>query len=40
VLTGVVIFLLAVATVFQYLMGLSGVPELLGRLLEPLQSQH
>ncbi len=40
VLTGVVIFLLAVATVFQYLMGLSGVPELLGRVLEPLQSQH
>src|SRR5215471_17272523 len=40
VLTGVVIFLLAVATVFQYLMGLSGVPELLGRLLEPLESQH
>ena len=38
VLTGVVIFLLAVATVFQYLMGLSGVPELLGRLLEPLES--
>ena len=37
VLTGVVIFLLAVATVFQYLMGLSGVPELLGRLLEPLE---
>ena len=40
VLTGVVIFLLAVATIFQYLMGLSGVPELLGRLLEPLKSQH
>jgi C4-dicarboxylate transporter, DctM subunit len=35
-----VVFLLAVATVFQYLMGLSGVPELLGRMLEPLQSQH
>ena len=40
VLTGVVIFLLAVATVFQYLMGLSGVPELLGRLLEPLEHQQ
>ena len=40
VLTGVVVFLLAVATIFQYLMGLSGVPELLGRLLEPLESQH
>jgi C4-dicarboxylate transporter DctM subunit len=38
VLTGVVIFLLAVATIFQYLMGLSGVPELLGRLLEPLEA--
>lgn len=37
VLTGVVIFLLAVATIFQYLMGLSGVPELLGRLLAPLE---
>ena len=33
VLTGVVVFLLAVATIFQYLMGLSGVPEFLGRLL-------
>src|SRR5882724_7924151 len=40
VLTGVVIFLLAVATVFQYLMGLSGVPELLGRLLQPLEATH
>ncbi len=38
VLTGVVIFLLAVATIFQYLMGLSGVPELLGRLLAPLET--
>jgi tripartite ATP-independent transporter DctM subunit len=40
VLTGVVIFLLAVATIFQYLMGLSGVPELLGHLLEPLETTH
>jgi C4-dicarboxylate transporter DctM subunit len=40
VLTGVVIFLLAVATIFQYLMGLSGVPELLGQLLEPLEATH
>ena len=40
VLTGVVIFLLAVATIFQYLMGLSGVPELLGRLLQPLTGTH
>jgi tripartite ATP-independent transporter DctM subunit len=40
VLTGVVIFLLAVATIFQYLMGLSGVPDLLGRLLGPLEGTH
>src|SRR6185437_13003835 len=40
ILTGVVIFLLAVATIFQYLMGLSGVPELLGRLLQPLTGTH
>jgi tripartite ATP-independent transporter DctM subunit len=40
VLTGVVIFLLAVATIFQYLMGLSGVPDLLGRLLGPLEGSH
>ena len=38
VLTGVVVYLLAVATVFQYLMGLSGMPEFLGRALGPLQS--
>jgi len=38
VLTGVVVFLLAVATIFQYLMGLSGVPEMLGRVLAPLES--
>jgi tripartite ATP-independent transporter DctM subunit len=36
VLTGVVVFLLAVATIFQYLMGLSGAPEFLGWALEPL----
>ena len=36
VLTGVVIFLLAVATIFQYLMGLSGLPEFLGWVLAPL----
>ena len=35
-----VIFLLAVATIFQYLMGLSGVPELLGQLLQPLEATH
>jgi C4-dicarboxylate transporter DctM subunit len=36
VLTGVVVFLLAVATIFQYLMGLSGMPALLGAALAPL----
>ena len=36
VLTGVVVFLLAVATIFQYLMGLSGAPAFLGWALEPL----
>ena len=36
VLTGVVIFLLAVATIFQYLMGLSGMPAFLGWVLAPL----
>ena len=40
VLTGVVVFLLAVATIFQYLMGLSGMPEFLGWLLGPLTGQH
>ena len=39
VLTGVVVFLLAVATIFQYLMGLSSVPELLGWALGPLESR-
>ncbi|MBS0639932.1 MAG: TRAP transporter large permease [Proteobacteria bacterium] len=38
VLTGVVVFLLAVATIFQYLMGLSGAPEFLGWALGPLES--
>jgi tripartite ATP-independent transporter DctM subunit len=37
VLTGVVVFLLAVATIFQYLMGLSGMPAFLGRVLAPLE---
>src|SRR5437867_3085348 len=40
VLTAVVVFLLAVATIFQYLMGVSGVPLLLGELLRPLESAH
>jgi C4-dicarboxylate transporter, DctM subunit len=39
VLTGVVVFLLAVATIFQYLMGLSGLPQFLGWLLSPLEGQ-
>src|SRR5919205_3801892 len=40
VLTAVVVFLLAVATIFQYLMGVTGVPILLGQLLQPLESAH
>ena len=40
VLTAVVVFLLAVATIFQYLMGVTGVPLLLGELLQPLESSH
>ena len=40
VLTAVVIFLLAVATIFQYLMGVTGVPLLLGELLRPLEATH
>jgi C4-dicarboxylate transporter, DctM subunit len=38
VLTAAVVFLLAVATIFQYLMGVTGVPVLLGELLKPLES--
>ena len=37
-LTAAVIFLLAVASVYQFLMGMLGVPRLLGELLGPLQS--
>ena len=37
-LTAAVVFLLAVATIFQYLMGMTGVPALLGELLKPLES--
>jgi len=40
ILTASVVFLLAVASVFQYLMGVSGVPVLLAHVLEPLQSHH
>jgi C4-dicarboxylate transporter DctM subunit len=37
ILTSSVIFLLAVASIFQYLMGIQGVPKLLGEVLGPLQ---
>ncbi|WP_428669928.1 TRAP transporter large permease [Reyranella sp.] len=40
ILTASVVFLLAVASVFQYLMGVSGVPALLAHVLEPLKEQH
>ena len=39
-LTAAVVFLLAVATVFQYLMGVTGVPAMLGEVLRPLESAH
>src|SRR3978361_202869 len=38
ILTAAVVFLLAVASVFQYLMGVSGVPKLLGQVLGPLKT--
>ena len=38
ILTAVVVFLLAVASVYQYLMGVSGVPQLLGQVLAPLKT--
>ncbi|HTE82484.1 MAG TPA: TRAP transporter large permease, partial [Reyranella sp.] len=40
ILTAAVVFLLAVASIFQYLMGVSGVPSMLADVLEPLRSQH
>jgi C4-dicarboxylate transporter, DctM subunit len=40
ILTASVIFLLAVASVFQYLMGVSDVPKLLADVLGPLKSAH
>ncbi len=40
ILTAAVVFLLAVATVFQYLMGVTGVPAMLGKVLEPLETHH
>jgi C4-dicarboxylate transporter DctM subunit len=38
ILTAAVVFLLAVASVYQYLMGVSGVPQLLGQMLGPLKA--
>ena len=38
ILTAAVVFLLAVASIFQYLMGVQGVPKLLGEVLGPLKS--
>jgi tripartite ATP-independent transporter DctM subunit len=40
ILTAAVVFLLAVASVYQYLMGVSGVPQLLGEVLGPLKQHH
>ena len=40
ILTASVIFLLAVASVFQYLMGVTGVPTLLADVLAPLAAAH
>ena len=37
-LTAAVIFLLAVASLYQFLMGMLGVPVLLGQILEPFQA--
>jgi tripartite ATP-independent transporter DctM subunit len=39
-LTAAVVFLLAVASVFQYLMGVSGAPAALGEILRPLETWH
>src|SRR5436853_3320877 len=38
ILTAVVVFLLAVATISQYLMGVTAAPLLLGEILRPLES--
>ena len=40
ILTASVIFLLAVASIYQYLMGVSGVPQMLGTVLAPLGASH
>src|SRR5262245_62476904 len=37
-LTAAVIFLLAVASIYQFLMGMLGVPAMLGEVLRPLES--
>jgi C4-dicarboxylate transporter, DctM subunit len=37
ILSAAVVFLLAVASIFQYLMGISGVPKLLAEVLGPLK---
>ena len=39
-LTAAVVFLLAVATIFQYLMGVTEVPALLAKVLAPLGATH
>jgi C4-dicarboxylate transporter DctM subunit len=39
-LTAAVVFLLAVASIFQYLMGVSGAPAMLAEVLRPLESSH
>jgi C4-dicarboxylate transporter DctM subunit len=39
-LTAAVIFLLAVATVFQYLMGVTGAPAFVAEVLKPLEGSH
>ena len=38
-LTAAVIFLLAVASIYQFLMGMLGVPAMLGEMLQPLETQ-
>ena len=38
ILTAAVVFLLAVASIYQYLMGVSGVPQMLAQVLEPLRA--
>jgi tripartite ATP-independent transporter DctM subunit len=39
ILTAAVVFLLAVASIYQYLMGVSGVPQMLAQVLEPLRAE-